>query len=413
MKNPKPDFRSWLELLSPQRVPCPESAASRGECLCMHAAPFITAPNTGGVRWCGHVMASRTRLADFLGVNELARALGNALDAPVAPIRAPMPQAKELPPEIGRLGPFSLPGMPLENYFTSFVVAAPAGDGDVNLSIHRAQVRDDGCLTLRVVRRHLHALLEKNGQKMPAALLAGVDPAVFLAAALSLPEPGGELSVAGALQGAPVETAEIGGIRVPASFEACILGEFTGESAPEGPFIDLTGTLDPVRIQPVFRVDRIFVRPDPIIPMILPSSPEHALLMGLPREAGILRALLPLYDGVPRVRLTPGGAGWLHAVAAGASDASADEIGHAVFSAHPSCKRLVLVDGDIDPDRPHDVEWALATRFQAGRDLRILPGERGSTLDPSSRDGITDRWVLDARIPPGSDPRLFERILKG
>ncbi len=412
MKNPKRDFRSWLEETSPARVPCPADAESRGKLLCGMHAPFVTEPGTENIRWCGHVLSDRERLERFLGVQDLPAALGNALDSPLPCREVPLPPVRELEPDVRRLGPFSLPGMPLENYFTSFVVAAPVPGKDVNLSIHRAQVIDGTRLVMRVVQRHLHALLASAGGKLPAVFLTGVDPAVLLAAAAQLPAPGGEMGVAGALQKAPVETAEIAGLRVPASFEACIVGEFTGESALEGPFIDLTGTIDPVRTQPVFRVDRILVRPEPVIPMILPSSPEHALLMGLPREAGILRALAPFYEAPPRVRLTPGGVGWLHAVASGKSTADRKLLADAVFSAHPSCKRLVLTDEDIDPDQPTEVEWALATRFQASRDLLILPGQRGSTLDPSSDDGLTDRWVLDARIPAGRDPALFRRILQ-
>jgi UbiD family decarboxylase len=155
----------------------------------------------------------------------------------------------------------------------------------------------------------------------------------------------------------------------------------------------------------------MLARPDAVIPMILPSSPEHALLMGLAREAGVGRALRPLYRGAPLVRLTAGGAGWLHCVVAGDSDAPAAVIADAAFQIHGSCKRLTIVDDDIDPADPVAVEWAVATRLQADRDLIVRPGERGSTLDPSSDDGVTARWVLDARRPPGRDRALFTRLL--
>jgi UbiD family decarboxylase len=123
------------------------------------------------------------------------------------------------------------------------------------------------------------------------------------------------------------------------------------------------------------------------------------------------RALRPLYRDVPVVRLPAGGAGWLHCVVCGGSDAPASAIAEAAFRAHASCKRLTLVDEDIDPSDPVAVEWAIATRFQADRDLIVLPGQRGSTLDPSSDDGVTARWVIDARRPPGRDRALFTRLL--
>jgi len=71
----------------------------------------------------------------------------------------------------------------------------------------------------------------------------------------------------------------------------------------------------------------------------------------------------------------------------------------AAFAAHPSLKQVIVVDSDIDPDNPSEVEWAIATRFQADEDLIIIRNVRGSTLDPSSRDGLTAKMGIDATKP--------------
>jgi 2,5-furandicarboxylate decarboxylase 1 len=413
MTSPSRDLRAYLTGLDGGTLPAPDDAGARGCLLLSHRGAFVTRPaGDGGFAVAGHLFGDRTRLEGFLGVDDLGRALADAIDHPVPPVTGGPAGHQELPePDARRLGPFTLPGLPLSDYLTSAVVFAPAGGGDVNLSIHRARVLDATRLVLRVVPRHLQALIAAGGGRLRAALAFGVDPAVAFAASVSLPAPGGELAVAGGLQRAPVELFCAHGLTLPASFECLLLGEFTGETAPEGPFIDLTGTVDPVREQPVFRVERMLARTDAVIPMILPSSPEHALLMGLAREAGVGRALRPLYRRDPLVRLTAGGAGWLHCVIAGDCDAPAAAIADAAFHAHGSCKRLTLVDDDIDPADPVAVEWAVATRLQADRDLIVRPGERGSTLDPSSEDGVTARWVQDARRPPGKDRGLFTRLL--
>jgi UbiD family decarboxylase len=75
----------------------------------------------------------------------------------------------------------------------------------------------------------------------------------------------------------------------------------------------------------------------------------------------------------------------------------------AAFTGHPSMKRVIVVDSDIDIYDDKQVEWALATRFQGDRDIVMVEGARGSTLDPSSPlpDRTTAKLGLDATIPLG------------
>ncbi|MCE4629615.1 MAG: UbiD family decarboxylase, partial [Desulfurococcales archaeon] len=80
----------------------------------------------------------------------------------------------------------------------------------------------------------------------------------------------------------------------------------------------------------------------------------------------------------------------------------------AAFAGHPSLKHVVVVDGDIDPDNYEMVEWAIATRFQADRDLVVIKNARGSTLDPSADNGFTAKMGIDATVPRKGDPH-FER----
>ena len=62
-----------------------------------------------------------------------------------------------------------------------------------------------------------------------------------------------------------------------------------------------------------------------------------------------------------------------------------------------------MVDADVDIHDPTEVEWAVATRFQADRDLVIVPESQGSKLDPSTRDGVGAKMGLDATKPLDAD----------
>jgi len=70
---------------------------------------------------------------------------------------------------------------------------------------------------------------------------------------------------------------------------------------------------------------------------------------------------------------------------------------------------VVVGDDDIDVFDDRQVEWALATRFQADDDILVIEGARGSTLDPSA-DGTTAKLGLDATVPVGEDRELFRRV---
>jgi len=71
----------------------------------------------------------------------------------------------------------------------------------------------------------------------------------------------------------------------------------------------------------------------------------------------------------------------------------------------------VVVDSDIDVFNLSDVEWAIATRFQAGEDLLVIENVRGSTLDASANQetGLTTKMGLDATRPLSKPKEKFER----
>jgi UbiD family decarboxylase len=110
----------------------------------------------------------------------------------------------------------------------------------------------------------------------------------LLGAATSLGIEEDEMAVANALAYSPV--IELAGHSIPQS-EVVMICEFTGDMHDEGPFVDLTETPDIIRKQPVARIKRIFIRDDSVFHALLPSGPEHKVLMGMPREPTIFNSV--------------------------------------------------------------------------------------------------------------------------
>jgi len=286
-----------------------------------------------------------------------------------------------------------------------------------NLSFHRMLVRDPRHLTARIVEhRGTHTAWRKQLEGLPIAVCIGLPPHVLLAAAMSPAKGVDEATVAHALAPTPLVRAKTVPLNIPAQTELVLEGVLTHELDQEGPFPDLTGTMDGVRQQPVFRVTAITHRRDPIFHALLPAGLEHKNLMGMPREPTIFAEV----NKVARctgVSITPGGCSWLHAVVQIDKQGPEDgrEAIEAAFRGHSSLKHVVVVDTDVNIYDPHDVEWAVATRFQATTDLVTFRDQPSSSLDPSARQvpckkARSDKLGIDATIPWGAPKQGYTRV---
>ncbi|MBN2360638.1 MAG: UbiD family decarboxylase [Deltaproteobacteria bacterium] len=299
-------------------------------------------------------------------------------------------------------------------YATAGVICVRHPQHGVNLSYHRMMYLGGNRFAVRVCPRHLHQILELGGGRAEIAAALGLHPAIGIAAATSGGPDFDELRFAASLLGGSLDCVDLDGVLVPAGAELVWRGRFTGELADEGPFVDLTGTYDSVRRQPVLEVTEQLWRDNFLYQVILPGGSEHRVLMGVPQEPRIYRAVQNAVAGLRAVALTPGGCGWLHAVIAIEQRAPGQgkNAGLAALAAHPSLKRVVVVDTDIDVDDPTAVEWAIATRVQPDRDLVVVTGAHGSSLDPS-RDPVaetTAKWVIDATRPFGARDEEYARV---
>ena len=145
---------------------------------------------------------------------------------------------------------------------------------------------------------------------------------------------------------------------------------------------------------------------------IVGGGVEHLLLGGIPREATLLEHLQRSFPSVRDVRLTRGGTCRYHLAVKidKASHGEPKNIIMGAFGGHYDLKHVVVVDMDVDIDDPNEIEWAIATRFQADRDLVVVSGAQGSKLDPSSDHGVSAKMGIDATKPLATEPMEFKRI---
>jgi 2,5-furandicarboxylate decarboxylase 1 len=338
--------------------------------------------------------------------------LVEALNRPVAPplvTDAPCLEVVNHTPDLGALP--ILKHLPGDGgpYVTAAVSIIHDPDYGRNVSFHRLMQIGPRTFSARVVEgRGTDTAWRKAvaaGRDLEVAVCLGVPIHVLLAAAMSPAKGVDELAIAHALAPTPLARCVTVDLEVPAECEAILEGRITGRLAAEGPFIDLTETWDVVRQQPVFEIDCITHRREPIYHALLPGGLEHRLLMGLPREPTTFQAVSEVAD-CRAVSITPGGMSWLHAVVQIAKRDSDDgrRAIEAAFRGHGSLKHVVVVDEDVNPFEPAAVEWAIATRFQADRDLVVLEDQPSSSLDPSAKlvpgqKARSAKMGLDATIP--------------
>jgi UbiD family decarboxylase len=375
---------------------------------------LFTDPQRPGWQVATGLCARREHFAWALGtdVAGIVPRLVAALQHPVGPplvAQAPCQQVVVPYPDLTTLP--ILEHLPGDGgpYITAGVAVVRDPDYGRNASFHRLMQVGPRTFTARIVEgRGTDTAWRKaqaEGRDLEVAICLGAPIHVLLAAAMSPVKGVDELALAQALAPTPLVRCHTVDLEVPAECEAVLEGRITGQLADEGPFIDLTETWDRVRQQPVIEIDRMTHRRDPIYHALLPGGAEHKLLMGLPREPTIFQAVSEVAD-CRGVSITLGGMSWLHAVVQIAKHGPDDgrRALEAAFRGHGSLKHAVVVDTDVDLYDPAAVEWAVAIRFQADRDLLVWTDQPSSSLDPSAKlvpgqKARSAKMGLDATIP--------------
>jgi 4-hydroxy-3-polyprenylbenzoate decarboxylase len=310
-----------------------------------------------------------------------------------------------------------------------------------NLGIYRQQVIGRNRLIMRWLAHRGGALdfrdhrLAHPDKPFPIAVALGADPATILGAVTPVPDTLSEYQFAGLLRGARTETVRCIGLdlQVPASAEIVLEGHVRHdcanadgaisaahagyETALEGPFGDHTGYYNEVERFPVFTVDRISMRRDPIYHSTYTGKPpdEPAVLGAALNEVfvPILRRALP---EIVDFYLPPEGCSYRMAVVSMRKQypGHAKRVMFGVWSALRQfmyTKFIVVVDDDIDARNWKEVVWAITTRMDPARDTVLVENTPIDYLDFASPvSGLGSKMGLDATGKmPGETSREWGR----
>jgi UbiD family decarboxylase len=357
------------------------------------------------------LVSSKDLICRSLGIqkSELLPKLSGAIEHPVPPQmtqNAPCQEIVETNVDLTKLPIMHYTEKDGGKYIASAVSIIKDPQLGRNMCFHRLMLKDKNHFVARIVEhRGTDTALAKAGGELDIAICIGNSTATLIAAATTLPMGVDELGMANALEKTDLVKCKTVDLEVPADTEFVLEGRITKEKATEGPFLDLTGVVDRVRQQPVLEIKCITHRKNPIYQTILAGKNEHKFLMGMPKEPTIYNEVNKVCQ-CKDVYITPGGCSWLHAVVQ-IKKVNADDGKKAIaaaFKGHGSLKHCVVVDEDINIYDPHEVEWAIATRFQADKNTVILSNQPGSSLDPSGdltegKKATTAKAGLDATVP--------------
>jgi 2,5-furandicarboxylate decarboxylase 1 len=315
--------------------------------------------------------------------------------------------------------------LPTHNEFDSgpyitagLMIARNPATGRQNVSIHRCQQSGPNRLGVLLLPRHTHMfyeLAERSGEALPVAIAIGVDPLTLLASQAIAPLDADELEIAGALHGRPLPVVKCltSALRVPAEAEIVIEGRLLPHVRErEGPFGEFPQYYGEPANRHVIEVDVVTHRRDAMFHTIVGGGLEHLLLGAIPREATLLAHLRRSFPNVRDVHLSRGGVCRYHLYVqiAKRQEGEAKNIMLGAFAGHYDVKQVIVVDEDVNIHDPAEVEWAVATRFQADRDLVVISESQGSKLDPSTRNGVGAKMGLDATKPLAAGEMRFTRI---
>ncbi|MBI1663675.1 MAG: UbiD family decarboxylase [Nitrosopumilus sp.] len=290
--------------------------------------------------------------------------------------------------------------------------------GKQNSSFHRMMPIDKTHFSIRMVEgRHLHRCFvdaKEHGEDLKIAITVGVHPAISIAGAYQEQWGKDEINIANSLLDGKLTLTKLPftGLNVPYGSEIVMEGKILQDKTHPEWMVEMLQTYDHERSQPIFELENLYFRNNPIFHDVLSGYSEHRLLMGMPIESKLNGDLKKAFRQTQQVSMTNGGCNWLHAVVQikKKNESDAKKIIKKTFESHRSLKQVTVVDEDIDPNSAEAVEYAMATRFQADKDLVILKNVRGSSLDPSSNQKKlqTAKMGIDATRSLSKLPEGFE-----
>src|SRR5687767_63981 len=375
----------------------------------------------------------RTRERSIMGMGcstygEIEAKLRRGIDNPIAPRYVETAKHKQVVKTGDKVDLFELP-IPMSSVYdggpmiTAGVVIAKDPEFGLNSGIYRFMVKEKNLTGIDIVTPNNMRMFAdrayREGRPCPVSISLGTHPIEIMGAGYRAPIGTDEMAISGGLRGAPVELAQCETIDLPcvADAEIVLEGEIlpTGWTNPEGRFGEFTRLMGGLHWNPIVRIKAITMREDAVY-YALHMPWENTWLAAPTRYAAIRAALKNAGVQVKDINVTLGGCAFWHAVVSIRKQAGEGKNAALAALSVMDLKHVVIVDDDIDVNDPMDVEWAIATRVQADRDVFIVQGARAKPLDPSlavTPPGIVPigaKVGIDATIPEGVPTERFERI---
>ena len=280
-----------------------------------------------------------------------------------------------------------------------------------NLGIYRMQKIDKNKLIMRWLAHRGGALdyrdfQKKNpGKPYPVAIALGADPATTLGAVTPVPDTLSEYAFAGLLRGEKTQVVKCIGsdLQVPASAEYILEGFLHGDESEEGPFGDHTGYYNEVETFPVFTIDRITHRENPIYHSTYTGRPpDEPAILGVALNEVFVPILKKQFPEIVDFYLPPEGCSYRMAVVSMKKQypGHAKRVMMGVWSflrQFMYTKFVIVTDDDVDVRNWEDVIWAMTTRMDPVRDSVIIENTPIDYLDFASPvSGLGSKMGLDA-----------------
>ena len=295
-----------------------------------------------------------------------------------------------------------------------------------NLGIYRQQVLGPNKVIMRWLAHRGGALdfrefqIANPGQPFPVAVVLGCDPATILGAVTPVPDSLSEYQFAGLLRGGKTELIKCLGsaLQVPASAEIVLEGVIhPGEMALEGPYGDHTGYYNEQAEFPVFTIERMTMRKNPIYHSTYTGKPpDEPAVLGVALNEVFVPLLQKQYPEIVDFYLPPEGCSYRMAIVSikKAYPGHAKRIMFGIWSflrQFMYTKTIIVVDDDIDIRDWKEVIWAMTTRMDATRDTTLVDNTPIDYLDFASPvAGLGSKMGLDATNKwPGETTREWGR----
>ena len=298
-----------------------------------------------------------------------------------------------------------------------------------NLGIYRMQVLGHNRVIMRWLAHRGGALDFRDwqrahpGEPFPVAVALGADPATILGAVTPVPDTLSEYAFAGLLRGSRTELAACLGsdLQVPATAEIVLEGHLhPGDTAPEGPYGDHTGYYNEVDEFPVFTIDRITHRPEPIYHSTYTGRPpDEPAILGVALNEVFVPILQKQFPEIADFYLPPEGCSYRLAVVSMKKQypGHAKRVMLGVWSflrQFMYTKFVVVVDDDVCARDWKDVIWAMTTRMDPARDTVMIENTPIDYLDFASPvSGLGSKIGFDATGKwPGETTREWGRPIR-